>query len=102
MAEYIEREAALKEIENADYSLIADDAESLKADYLREIFENIPAADVATVTHGRWVFEAETLNTLSQTRCNICGWWTLDPSVDGAYNFCPHCGAKMDGGADND
>lgn len=79
---------------------------SYKLDYVRrwlnEEFEVNRNADVALVVHGRWAFETETLNALSRTKCNICGWWTLDPSVDGAYNFCPNCGAKMDGGTDND
>ena len=48
--------------------------------------------------HGRWEYIQQTLNTLSQLRCSFCGWWSLDPSIDGAYNYCPNCGAKMDGG----
>ncbi len=58
------------------------------------------AADVAPVVHGRWEYIPQTLNTLSQFRCPFCRWWSLDPSVDGAYNYCPNCGAKMDGGSD--
>ena len=63
---------------------------------------SIPAADVAPVVHGRWEYIPQTLNTLSQLRCPFCGWWSLDPSIDGAYNYCPNCGARMDGGNDND
>lgn len=58
---------------------------------------SIPAADVAPVVHGRWEYIPQTLNTLSQFRCPFCRWWSLDPSIDGAYNYCPNCGAKMDG-----
>lgn len=54
-----------------------------------------PAADVAPVVHGTWEYIPQTLNTLSQFRCSFCGWWSLDPSIDGAYNYCPNCGAKM-------
>lgn len=61
-----------------------------------------PAADVAPVVHGRWVFETATANTLSRIKCDICGWWTLDPSVDNSYKYCPNCGAKMDGGDNNE
>ena len=57
---------------------------------------SIPAADVAPVVHGRWEYIPQTLNTLSQFRCPFCRWWSLDPSIDGAYNYCPNCGAKMD------
>lgn len=53
MAEYIKREAAIKAIEKADYTLIADDADSCKADYLREIIESVPAADAVPVV--RWI-----------------------------------------------
>ena len=56
------------------------------------------AVDVAPVVHGRWEYIPQTLNTLSQFRCPFCRWWSLDPSIDGAYNYCPNCGAKMDGG----
>lgn len=56
-----------------------------------------PAANVAPVVRGKWVHIPQTLNTLSQFRCSFCGWWSLDPSIDGAYNYCPNCGAKMDG-----
>ena len=29
--------------------------------------------------------------------CSVCG----QPTKTGDMNYCPHCGAKMDGGADN-
>lgn len=52
MAEYIEREAAIKAMENADYTLIANDADDCKADCLREIVESVPAASV--IPRPRW------------------------------------------------
>lgn len=66
-------------------------------EYDAHLVDEIPAADVAPVMHGRWEYIPQTLNTLSQLRCPFCGWWSLDPSIDGAYNYCPNCGAKMDG-----
>lgn len=90
MTDYIRREDALKALYN-DYAYSAMD-----------VIKRLPAADVAEVVHGRWTFETATVNTLSRTKCNICGWWTLDPSVDGAYEYCPNCGAKMNGDVDYD
>ncbi len=54
------------------------------------------------VVHGRWEYNLPTINTYGQLRCSICNWWTLDPSVDSSYNYCPNCGAKMNmgGGAE--
>lgn len=49
MADYMERETAIKAIEKADCAVIADDAESCKTDYLREIIKSVPAANVAPI-----------------------------------------------------
>lgn len=53
MAEYIERAVAIKAVEKADYTAIADDADSCKANYLREIIESVPAADVVPASQER-------------------------------------------------
>lgn len=45
-----------------------------------------PAADVAQVRHGRWLKHACYV-------CSVCGVANNDE-----YDFCPNCGAKMDGG----
>ena len=100
MDEYIKREAAIKAIEKADYTLIANDADSCKADYLREIIESVPAADVVPVVHGRWDESKEHfyLN-------NGCKEWInfycseCDAPNNSPTDYCPNCGAKMDGGA---
>lgn len=64
--------------------------------------ENIIAADVAPVRHGRWFFEPD-----GGTRCSECNKRVRD--VTGGLNapvdlselpYCPKCSAKMDGGGD--
>ena len=93
MAEYIKREAAIKAMEKADYTLIANDADSCKADYLRDIIESVPAADVVPVVHGRWEqTEAPFMNEYED--CSVCGYRTV---WGHRFNYCPNCGAKMDG-----
>lgn len=110
MTEYIEKDLIYKkvaEMEELARNRYLDTPSNspVYARYLAQLQERtslkffiaeIPAADVAPVRHGRWTFEAATENTLSRIKCNICGWWTLDPSVDGVYKYCPNCGAKMD------
>lgn len=99
MGEYIDREAAIKAVEKADYTAISSDADDCKADYLRAIIESVPAADVVPVVHGRWGtgrFNLETGNYEEQcTRCR-------NFSKEYGKPYCPNCGAKMDGGEDND
>ena len=55
-------------------------------------------ADVAPVVHGRWGtgrFNLETGNYEEQ--CTSC----RNFSKEYGKPYCPNCGAKMDGGADN-
>ena len=107
MSDYVDRKAALSMREppksNRRYQTDnLDDAYGKGWDDALCCLEKLPAADVAPVVHGRWEYIPQTLNTLSQLRCPFCGWWSLDLSIDGAYNYCPNCGAKMDGGDSNE
>lgn len=98
MAEYIKREAAIKAMEKADYTLIADDADSCKADYLREIIESVPAADVVPVVHGRWIWHEEEFEyECSACHCRFDYNHTFEIFDHGFQyaNYCPNCGTKM-------
>lgn len=52
-------------------------------------------ADVAPVVHGRWIHYPD----CGVTRCSHCGW-----SIEECWesNYCPNCGARMDGEESND
>lgn len=57
----------------------------------------LPAADVVPVVHGWW--------NATET-CSLCGEKStegLDATTWNYWlpNYCPHCGARMDGGEDN-
>ena len=68
----------------------------------KHIIADFSSADVAPVVHGQWieytkVIIPEPYNKWEQAwKCSECGF------DDGfaAYNYCPNCGAKMDGGND--
>lgn len=53
----------------------------------------LPAADVVPVVHGRWIQVDSTKCRCSH--CDIIALIALYPHGD--KNFCPNCGAKMDG-----
>lgn len=95
MAEYIDRVDAIKAVNEQN-------AFTMTRAALIDVLNGIPAADVAPVVHGRWEYTPQTFNTLCQIRCPFCAWWSLDPSIDGIYKYCPNCGAKMDGGDSNE
>ena len=52
---------------------------------------SIPAVDAVEVRHGRWIED-----DYGFWRCDQCGYKWDEPVVVPPY--CPHCGAKMDGG----
>lgn len=53
-----------------------------------------PAADVAPVVHGRWVTHYRSGTTVAEGYVSTCcDMWNNRKS-----NYCPNCGAKMDGG----
>ena len=52
------------------------------------------------VRHGRWIPGSDKHAFLEE--CSVCGEGVLwDDGRQHQYNYCPHCGAKMDGAADD-
>ena len=90
MTEYIERKALRDTLYDAD----AITMNGVK------ILNQFPSADVAPVRHGRWVSVPHKLSRV----CSVCNrdepYKFADIDAD-VYNYCPNCGAKMDGGAGN-
>lgn len=95
MDEYIERKDLL-ELYRMDDPVLNENGH-VPLSVIRQNIMDIPAADVAPVRHGRW----EPGNPI----CPVCGgdkFKDLDADIwcDWMPDFCPNCGAKMDGGTD--
>ena len=138
MAEYINREAIMK------FPIRKDHCDKGHAnghfingiESVLEYVENLPAADVAPVRHGRWMHTKKHLWYKNKDgsidewsldvgfhngpACQVCGeavcmhchpdWESMEcetghylcsvcgeVSTDAHENYCPNCGAKMDG-----
>lgn len=79
--EYIDRKALIENlIRNKGFYPVA----------VKNAIKEIPVADVAPVVHGRWI------DRDGKTWCNVCD------ASNKQYKppYCPHCGAKMDGGSE--
>ena len=99
MAEYISRETMIKLLRR-----MADYAEANGFYYDREVIEfvaatlaGIPAADVAPVVHGHWILEREPNGKPYCFHCSACDDDFHRINIYSTHNYCPNCGAKMDG-----
>lgn len=118
MAEYIERTEELMLAMNAGARAIENTKRYHGAVYTKDVFSespqeipylqaakvlrevsDAPAADVAPVVYGRWVHLGG-----DEWCCSACGFVI---STEGSWDkpdkkYCENCGAKMDGGVDNE
>ncbi len=58
---------------------------------LRKLIEIAPTIDAVPVVYGRW-------NGQHTAHCSICGRFCTLAYIEKYPNYCPNCGAKMDGG----
>lgn len=87
MDDLISRAAAIEAIGERPYNWTDSEAEIAEVcawESHKSAIENINAADAAPVVHGRWIDEV----------CSECGQYVYRGD---ARNYCPNCGAKMDG-----
>ena len=95
MAEYVDREALKNDI--------AKSTEPFNTGSVFRAINRQIVAEVAPVRHGRWV----------DNHCTACGmmpmgdemWEICDfepPRFEKFMDYCPSCGAKMDGGNNDD
>lgn len=96
MAEYIERDAVIALFDSTKW----------QGTFAIMAVEDLPAADVAPVVHGRWVLHDGPLYKFYV--CSECGKIAayatdnrlemMPPEMFGReiYQYCPYCGAKMD------
>ena len=107
MTEHIKKEQALKVMKNFERQCKTP-MECVLAVRAYNAILSIPAADVAPVVRGKW------LTPKALIECSECGFGMFP---DGYYfdhgecahaneswfrpNYCPQCGARMDGGESN-
>ena len=72
--------------------------------------EDMPYFDMAIaalngqpVVHGRWEIRADDYDC-EYAKCSECGEEFYDANedtIDITFNYCPNCGARMDGGGND-
>ena len=94
MSEYIKREALMRNLKQFAPEQLTPLIESL--------IQKQPAADVVEVRRGKWKlkqYEGGILDGEIYDECSICEYQRFfdDIRFKTAFNYCPKCGAKMDG-----
>lgn len=110
MAEYIDREALIQELDAKLCALHGElDENRIVYDAFTDGFEECVgevgkfqfAADVAPVVHGRWEYSIDEHFGMDVYTCSKCreSYVLLEGTPkQNLWNYCTNCGAKMDGG----
>lgn len=92
MAEYIKRDALMRRLE---LTPLLENNEL--RDGVVDLVLKFPAADVVEVRHGEWVLEREPNGKPYCFHCSACDGDFHHIGIKTATDYCPNCGAKMDG-----
>lgn len=98
MAEYIDREEAVKMMDDCIQAMMNHPKVSKEPYTMANAVRSVAAvlclaAEVAEVKHGTWKLHKDGSGTCDQCRFTQKNVWDYDNS----QNYCGHCGAKMDG-----
>ena len=97
--DFIDRAVLLKmarhrvDIKGMEYEGITKGV-NLALELIEDFVKDVPNVDAVEVVHGRWVYTDGEYEIYMI--CSECGW-----DSDYRTNYCPNCGAKMDGGVDS-
>ena len=96
MAEYIEREAVVMEL-NKTYDNMNAMGAQFYCGFMNAVhrIKDFPAADVAPVRHGKWLEVRE--KRLFGEHYFLCSNCKSRNGLMIPFNYCNNCGCKMDG-----
>lgn len=100
MNRYIDVEAVLELIQEEFHKTDVNGEEQIGILKCHRIVREAPTADVVEVRHGHWITqeEAELMDSFDLAyTCSVCGHLDWDCTESETFNYCPNCGAKMDG-----
>ena len=94
MDDYISRQAVLNLPQSITRNFMG---EVVERSIDIEDVKTLPAADVVKVRHAKDVFKQYNKHHC-EFMCSLCGGWIgVIEGGDCDFNYCPNCGAKMDG-----
>ena len=97
MSDLISRQAAIDDLHGKDPSQVWDTAD------VEVWIKALPSADVQPVRYGNWeerkVSDKNCIDEWQTACCSVCHKYHTTPYMYyfDNYNYCPNCGARMDG-----
>lgn len=101
MAEYIERDECRDEFYESVLCILSEDSTNDRANQIIDGFDDLPTAEVVQVVHAHWIPQFVSKRGLSDFfTCSECNksCFTYHKVKMCSNNYCPNCGARMDGG----
>lgn len=66
-------------------------------DAITNRLNNLSSVDAVPVRHGRWITHELQINGYAHATCECTACGSSRPTTLFPLNYCPNCGAKMDG-----
>ena len=83
----------------SDIMMLPHNGDIISSKEVEQAIKDAPTVDAVEVVHGRWVSdEGDVLFHCSECETQISTSWDYD---DLHWNYCPNCGAEMDGDMDS-
>lgn len=101
MAEYISKEAVLNHLNECKEDPLFDPDMARICFAISIFIEDMQAADVQPVKHGKWS-ECYTDSHHYSGICSVCGRASIKSLTESLYEYCPRCGARMIKGGEID
>lgn len=76
-----------------DANLIEEIFKEQGYDYCAGVVYCTPTINAEPIRYGRWI--GKPIGGYSTVRCSMC--YSVFAENNGKWNYCPHCGARMDG-----
>ena len=84
----------------------AQGRDSVADDYnfVQTVLSTAPTVDAVPVVPGEWSTIEDDYTGMTALECSECKqeYWFEDEPPMKIYRYCPNCGAKMDGGENNE
>ena len=80
----------------SDIMMLPHNGDIISSEEVEQAIKDAPTVDAVEVVHGWWEPRKDVLGFVRCSACHNCNIY--DDWPDGKkWNYCPNCGAKMDG-----